>query len=519
MVTDAHAMEKPVAIVTDDTGTEARSKTLDLDAQGLAQEGRAATDKYGVALASFDSKAEARLRLKIDFAVVPLAALLFLFAFIDRANIGNARLAGLEKDLGLQGNDYNAVNSIFYIPYIVFEIPSNYVCKVVGPGWYLPILIIGFGATSVGTAYVHSFSELAGVRFVLGMFEAGMMPGIAYYLSRWYRRSELTFRMSIFVAMAPLAGAFGGLLASGILSISHFGNLPGGSWRIIFVIEGIISVCVGLLCLAFLTDRPETARWLSQEEKDLAIARIKSERISVASVLDKPDAKKLWSGVANPVVLMTALTFLLETITVNGLAYFAPTIVRTIYPGKTVVQQQLYTVPPYLVGAVCMLIMCFASWKTDSRQVYLIIGAPMVMIGYIIFLSTRDATARYVAMFFIASTAFTAGALTHSQVSANVVSDSARTMAIGTNMFFANIGSLIATWSFLSWDGPDYPIGNGLNLATSSAWLLVATATWWWMKTDNKRRDAKDVDAELAGLDQGQIEDLDWKNPAFRWKL
>lgn len=123
------------------------------------------------------------------------------------------------------------------------------------------------------------------------MFEAGMMPGIAYYLSRWYRRSELAFRLSLYIVMAPLAGAFGGLLASGILKLSHFGGLH--TWRMIFAIEGIITCGISLIAFITLTDRPATARWLSQEEKDLAIARVKAERVATTEVLDKLDKRKL----------------------------------------------------------------------------------------------------------------------------------------------------------------------------------------------------------------------------------
>ena len=134
---------------------------------------------------------------------------------------GNAKLAGLEKDLHLKGYDYNRVLSIFYISYIIFEIPANMACKWVGPGWFIPLTSLGFGVCSVCTAFVDNIHSASGVRFLLGMFEAGMLPGIAYYLSRWYRRSELAFRLSLYIVMAPLAGAFGGLLASAILKLSH----------------------------------------------------------------------------------------------------------------------------------------------------------------------------------------------------------------------------------------------------------------------------------------------------------
>ncbi|KAK7060299.1 hypothetical protein VNI00_001064 [Paramarasmius palmivorus] len=464
----------------------------------------------------FDPKAEARLRTKIDLFVIPTVSLLYLFCFIDRANIGNARLAGFERDLNLSGYDYNRVLTIFYISYIIFEIPSNMACKWIGPGWYLPAISLGFGIVSICTAFVHNIHAASGVRFILGIFEAGMMPGIAYYLSRWYRRSELAFRLGLYIVMAPLAGAFGGLLASAILKLDHFGGLR--EWRMIFAIEGIITCGLSLIAFFTVTDRPSTAIWLSEEEKELAIARVKSERVGQSEVLDKLDVTKTLRGLLSPVTLITSFIFLLNNITVQGLAFFLPTIVRTIYPNDSVISQQLHTVPPYIVGGFFTVFFPLLSWRFDRRNIFFILAAPLLMVGYTMFLASRDPQVRYGATFLIASGAFIFGPLCNAQVSANVVSDTARSSAIGMNVMMGNIGGLISTWSFLPFDGPDYHIGNGLNLATSSTTLLIAIGLMFWMWADNRRRTNRDVDTELAGLDPKQIEDLDWKHPAFRWK-
>lgn len=422
----------------------------------------------------------------------------------------------MEDDLNLQGYDYNAIVSVFYISYIIFEIPANLLCKWWGPGWFLPATTLLFGIVSVGTAFVDTVPQISGVRFLLGVFEAGMMPGIAYYLSRWYRRAELAFRLSLYLVMAPLAGAFGGLLASAILTLDSFGSVT--SWRMIFAIEGIITISLGLIGFLTLTDRPETARWLTDEEKKLAVSRVKSERVGTTVVLDKIDSRKLMRGIFCPITLSTSLVFLLNNITVQGLAFFAPTIVRTIYTDASTVQQQLYTVPPYVVGAFFVLLFPLISWRLDRRQIFIICSAPMVMVGYCMFLGSQNQSVRYGATFLIASSAFILGPMSNAQVSANVVSDTARSAAIGTNVMFGNIGGLIAGWSFLPWDAPDYHIGNGLNLATAGAILVLSTLTLLWMKKDNKRREQRDVDEELSGLTAPQIEDLDWKHPAFHWR-
>lgn len=403
-----------------------------------------------------------------------------------------------------------------------------------GPGWFIPIISLCFGIASIGTAFVHNIHAISGVRFILGVFEAGMLPGIAYYMSRWYRRSELAFRLSLYIVMAPLAGAFGGLLASAILTLDSFGSLT--RWRMIFAIEGIITCILALISFFTLTDRPETARWLSQEEKDLAIARVKSERVGQNEVLDKLDKKKTLHGIFNPVVLTTSFIFLLDNITVQGLAFFAPTIVRTIYPGTTVVSQQLHTVPPYIVGAFFTVLIPFISWRMDRRTILFICSAPLMMVGYIMvseshrkaasrhgltthqFLASHNSRVRYGATFIIASGAFSFGALCNAHASANVVSDTARASAIGTVVMFGNVGGLISTWSFLPFDGPNYRIGNGLNLATSSTILICSILLLLWMKRSNKNRESVNVDQELAGKSPGEIEDMDWRHPSFRWR-
>lgn len=422
----------------------------------------------------------------------------------------------MEKDLKMVNYDYNIAVTSFYISYILFEIPLNLLCKWMGPGWFLPASTLLFGIASLGTAFVKTQAQLCGVRFILGIFEAGLLPGIAYYLSRWYRRSELGFRLALYIVMAPLAGAFGGLLASAILRLDHFGSVHG--WRMIFAIEGIITIGLALVSFFTLTDRPHTARWLSQEEKDLAIARVKSERVGTTAVLDKIDTTKLVRGVSNPVTLSTAFVFLLDNVTVQGLAFFLPTIVATIYPDAGLIKQQLYTVPPNVVGAFFTVAIPLISWRFDRRQLPLVLCAPTVMAGFAMFLGSTDARVRYGATFLITSCAFVMGPLTNAQVSANVVSDTARSAAIGLNVMMGNVGGLISAWSFLPWDKPNYHIGNGLNLATAGTWLVVAAATLVWMNKDNKKRDSRDIDEQLQGLTPKQVEDLDWKHPAFRWK-
>lgn len=332
--------------------------------------------------------------------------------------------------------------TVFYVSYALFEIPATLLCKIMGPGWFIPLTTLLFGIATVGTAFVQTKGQMIACRFLLGIFEAGMLPGIAYYLSRWYRRAELTFRLGMYMVMASLAGAFGGLLASGILSLESFGSLK--AWRMIFGIEGVITIGLALICLAALTDRPETARWLTEEEKTLAVERVKSERLGQDQVLDKMNRTKLKHGILNPITISTAFIFLLSNIVVLGISFFLPTIVRTIYPERSRVQQQLLTVPPYIVASVCFLTVSWMATYYNTRQIFLFFSGPLVMVGYAMLLGITNANARYAAIFLTASCAFFAGSLSNAQVSANTVSDTARGIAIGTN------SKSFESWVFLS---------------------------------------------------------------------
>lgn len=173
--------------------------------------------------------------------------------------------------------------------------------------------------------------------------------------------------------------------------------------------------------------------WLTPEEKRLAVERIKSERLATTKVLDKMDTRKLLAGIRNPITLSTAFMFLCNNVTVQGLAFFLPTIVATIYPDRNTVTKQLFTVPPYVLGGFFTLVVPLISYKVDRRLIFIILTAPLVMVGYAMFLGTTNAQARYGATFLIAASAFPPGALTNAHVSANVLSDTARSSAIGTN--------------------------------------------------------------------------------------
>jgi hypothetical protein len=209
-----------------------------------------------------------RIRRKLDLHLVPLTMALYLLAFLDRSNIGNARIAGMTQDLNLTGDDYDWLLTIFYIAYIVFEFLAI-MWKIVPPHRWAAFCVFAWGLVSTVQAGIHTWRAEMALRFFMGMTEAGYGPGIPYLLSFFYLRHELGLRIGIFFAAAPLANTFAGALAYGITSGS-----PGlAKWRVLFLVEGLPTIVMAVVTWFFLPDSPDTARFLNDEEKRGARAR------------------------------------------------------------------------------------------------------------------------------------------------------------------------------------------------------------------------------------------------------
>lgn len=151
-----------------------------------------------------------RVLLKLDLYILPPLAMLWLANFIDRSNIGNARIAGLERDTHLHGTQFNTALAVFYVTYILVEVPSNIILKKVKPDRWIPFLVLVWGIMTMLTGVVHNFGGLVAIRMALGFCEGGLLPGLVLYLSTMYKRHELQLRVGIFYASASLSGAFGG---------------------------------------------------------------------------------------------------------------------------------------------------------------------------------------------------------------------------------------------------------------------------------------------------------------------
>lgn len=202
------------------------------------------SDDHGDAEAAheytIDPVAEAKLVRKQDVRVLPMVFLMYFFTFLDRTNLGNARIAGLDEDLGLGTYGFNIGACLYYAIYFFADIPAALSVKKFG-FIMLPLSCVAFGIVTLATAFITNQAGFYAIRLLLGLTESFQFPGLSYVVSRYYRRGEVTTRVSFFMlAAAGLAGGFGGLFASGLLSLGSIGSVS--SWRNIFLVEGSVSI-------------------------------------------------------------------------------------------------------------------------------------------------------------------------------------------------------------------------------------------------------------------------------------
>ncbi|KAF5389603.1 hypothetical protein D9757_004235 [Collybiopsis confluens] len=238
---------------------------------------------------------EKRLVRKLDRRILPIACLLYLFAYLDRSNLGNARvLVGLHDHqpalpadaLGGDptGKLFDWVNSAFFFSYIVCQVPATILSKLFAPRIWLACAAIGWGTCSTLMSTGFNFGGLITTRVFLGIFEAGFGPAIPLYFSLFYTKEEMGLRMAYWFGFAAVAGAFGGIIAFAI----ETATVPFSNWRLLFIVEGLPAVVLGIFTFFFLPDRPESTHYLSEREREIALARVNRGTSSdVGAVVNK----------------------------------------------------------------------------------------------------------------------------------------------------------------------------------------------------------------------------------------
>ncbi|KAM7184978.1 high-affinity nicotinic acid transporter [Rhypophila sp. PSN 637] len=432
---------------------------------------------------AWDEKSTKRLLWRLDTHIIPFMSLIYLLCFLDRTNIGNARLDSLEQDLHLTGLQYNDCLAILFPFYIAAEIPSNVILKLVRPSIWLTFIMVCWSASMIGQGFVKSYSGLLATRVFLGIFEGGLFPGVNYYITQWYRRDECGFRMAMFFSAATLAGAFGGILARGIAEMSGVAGLSAWSW--IFILEGLLSILVSGVAYWAICDYPATAGFLSPAERTEVLRRLQADS---GHLSNEYDPKYVWQALKDWKIYIHCLICMAGFCPIYSFSLFLPTIIKNM--GYTANNAQLMSVPPY----VCA---CFftvtASWFADKykrRGIFLLAFQVVGIAGFAMLAAAGSPSIQYAGTVLAAIGIYPQIPLGLAWNSGNIGGSLKRGTGIAMQVMGGNCGGIIASYVYLTRDQPRFIKGHSILIGFVSMAFFLTLFMMIWCKRENARRDA-----------------------------
>lgn len=438
---------------------------------------------------------ERKLVRKIDLHLIPWLSLLYLLSFLDRTSIGNAKLYGLEKTLHLTDKQYLFALTIFFFPYALFEVPSNIFLKRLRPSLWLSGLMLLWGIMMTVQGLVHNYGGLLAMRTMLGMMEAGLFPGVTYYLSCWYKRSEYGIRAAIFFSAASVSGAFGGLLAAAISNMDGVGGKAGWAW--IFILEGLATIVAGAASFFIIQDFPDTARFLSEAERSVVIRRLQNDdQFSAAG--EKFKLRNIISSLTDWKTWLAIGIYIGCDMPLYAFALFLPSIIKEL--GFKATPANLLTVPVYTFACIITCLVGFLADKFQRRGVFNIGLSCLGGLAYIVLIVSKSAALSYVAVYFATCGIYPLIPNTVAWVSNNVEGSYKRSVSLAMVISFGNINGAVSSNVYRAVDAPRYRLGHGLVLMYIAIGIASSIAFYVLLRRENAARDRGVRDEVIEGV-------------------
>ncbi|KAL8899833.1 MAG: hypothetical protein Q9207_005999 [Kuettlingeria erythrocarpa] len=450
-----------------------------------------------------DNAQDRRLLWQLDLRLIPWLCLLYLISFLDRTNIGNARLAGLEDSLNITPGQFNAALSLFFVSYSLAEPLTNVLLKRLRPSIFIPAIMLLWGICMTLMGLCHNFGGLMAARFFLGLTEAGLFPGISYYLSCWYRRDEFGIRVAIFFSAAAVSGSFGGLLAAAIQNMDGIGGLRGWAW--IFILEGIATVLVGIASFWMVFDFPDLATFLSDEDRQRVIRRLKADQQSSAEH-EEFRMEYFWASVKDWKTWLGAVIYMGCDGPLYAFSLFLPTIINGL--GYTSTRAQLLSVPPYAAAALLTVAIGYFADRTHQRGLCNIGVSVFGIIGFAMLLSAESPGVQYAGTFLGALGIYPCIANTITWVSNNTEGVYKRGVTLGFVIGWGNLNGVVSSNIYRAKDrSTGYKVGHGVVFAYLTLFLTCGSALQYvLLKRENAKRRAGEKDHLVAGKSEKEIE-------------
>ncbi|KAH0839238.1 hypothetical protein AYO21_05653 [Fonsecaea monophora] len=455
---------------------------------------------------------EKKLMRRVDWHLMPLCSIMFLLKNMDYQNAANARIMNkgtpdnIMTQLHMTADEYNFVSTIYFIPYIIFEAPSNLFIKKMLPSRWQSRILISWGLAIACHAAVKNKAGLYTARWFLGMCEAGMFPGVLLQMVYWYRPDEMSIRLLYFYALGNFSNVLSGVLAFGFDTISGSHGLSGWQW--LFLVEGVITIAFGILLFFVLPDFPKQAKWLSEKEKAFIQARLPANapraeelNFSFREIVTALKDKRMW---------LFTLVWATMTVGTTGLGFYQPTVIANL--GFTsIAKSQLLNIPTSFLS---ITIIAVSGYFADSAW----LPRPTIPLGFLVSI---------LACYSVLYTFPNNGGVYAATVLANSIAQSWYPMmwpwrvqttsratgsafAIGFVNSYGQIGGAIGPQIFQSKYAPHYTVSFAVAMGIIGACILVTLFTWWVTReTERQTRRIKKLRVKAAKRGESVLDDVD----------
>ncbi|KAM5374348.1 hypothetical protein ACJZ2D_006521 [Fusarium nematophilum] len=451
-----------------------------------------------------DAATERAYVRKMDMYLLPYLSIMYFFNAVDRSNLGNAETDGMSKDLGFVGEQFSLLILLFYIPNGLCDLPLNLLTKRFSGRVMLPTLMVGWGAMALLQAAVKNFGGMLAIRLILGAFEAGFFAGAVFYLTLFYTRGELGFRIALFFGSALLASAFSGLISFGVFHIEH----PGVTgWMWLFFIEGAMTVIFGVVAFWWLPANPQTAWFLNETERQISALRsLRDGSGKIGEEFNFRECFQAWNSWKFLVWCIISLTYPVAFATT---ANFLPLVLRRL--GYSVVITNLLTVPPNVAGFLILLAVTWSSDRNRERTFH-IIGSLTLSLAGLLVLAIIDAQAHvgvaYFACFMLAGGAYIPSCLVHSWHNNNNLSENSRAATTGLLVGLGNLGGILSAATFRTTYAPRYAPTLIATAACNVTCIVFTLGLGLWMRKQNNRKNREQgVSLRAEDVDTNEIRD------------
>jgi MFS transporter, ACS family, tartrate transporter len=291
--------------------------------------------------------------------IIPFTLILYIVAFLDRVNLGYAAIA-LNPDLGITAELFGFISGIFFIGYLIFEVPSNLMMKKVGARIWICRIMISWGVIAVATGFVQSPYELIILRFLLGIAEAGFFPGMIWYLGTWFPQRYLARSIALFSTGIVISNIIGAPISMYILDTVNLGSIA--AWRWLFILEGIPAILLGICSFWVLRNGPADAQWLDSTQKQWLVQELQTEKKNNSQPHRFIDTLTDWR------ILLFSGTYFSMTVAMYAIIFFLPTLSKSFLHDISITQIGLLLSIPYLVALICMFLVSHHSDMSGERR-------------------------------------------------------------------------------------------------------------------------------------------------------